>query len=150
MGLISRVSSRTYRNKIRIASKKKENKEMPSKMSGTASSHPEVTVSDQKQINKFARTHRLVKEQEEDLKKLKAKMSDLNDDEEDGKVPYLVGDCFLSIDSESAVSNIESAKEILQQKIDDLAKEKDRNLAQVNTLKKELYGKFGTSINLEE
>ena len=132
---------------------------MPSKMSGTASSHPEVTVSDQKQINKFARTHRLVKEQEEDLKKLKAKMSNLNDgiddlelhdDEEDGKVPYLVGDCFLLIDSESAVSNIESAKEILQQKIDDLAKEKDRNLAQVNTLKKELYGKFGTSINLEE
>lgn len=60
-----------------------------------------------------------------------------------------VGDVFISYDSDSASSRLEQMKAKLETDIETIKTKQTELADQMAKLKVELYGKFGTNINLE-
>merc|ERR1712158_328520 len=126
-----------------------KNKKLKLKMASKQSTK-EVTPEDQKKINLFARKHRSFKDKQDELENLKLKLQKLNDEESDGKVPFMVGDIFILQSPEQAQQSMEASKVILQEKISKTTDEKDGFDKEIKALKADLYAKFGDEINLEE
>jgi len=66
------------------------------------------------------------------------------------KVLLLLGDAFFETSEEEASEHCENIVEKYQSKMDDLDMEEEQIIQKQSELKKLLYARFGTSINLEE
>lgn len=65
-------------------------------------------------------------------------------------VRFQIGEVFAHVPREEVETRIEEMKEVNSKTLEKLEKEKETVLAQMDELKKILYGKFSDSINLEE
>ncbi|KAF2726136.1 prefoldin subunit 4 [Polychaeton citri CBS 116435] len=121
-----------------------------------AGEEKEVRKEDQDRINKFSRLHMKEKNLEEDLQiKQKDKedfeeiLNELELADEDDKVPYKIGDSFVSL----PVSEVQEFLTESIEKIDGQVTSVEEKISEVREemvdLKAALYGRFGKSINLE-
>ncbi|PMD59474.1 prefoldin subunit 4, partial [Hyaloscypha bicolor E] len=131
----------------------------------TGSDEIEVRREDQDKINKFSRLHQREIGLEDELKlkhvrlhilylrKEKEDLDDISSElelaDEDDKIPYRVGDSFISLPLPEAqemlstnTTKIEEEVSVLEGKIATVREE-------MSELKVELYARFGRSINLE-
>ncbi|KAI4280577.1 MAG: hypothetical protein L6R38_004339 [Xanthoria sp. 2 TBL-2021] len=116
----------------------------------------EVRREDQDKINKFSRLHQREMLLEEDLKSRAKEKEDLEEisnelelADEDEKVPYKLGDAFIMLPLpevqqllSKSTDKIERSVTATENKLGDIREE-------MNSLKVELYARFGKSINLE-
>ncbi|EEH08527.1 prefoldin subunit [Histoplasma capsulatum G186AR] len=116
----------------------------------------EVRREDQEKINRFSRLHQRETMLEEQLKTKHKDKEDLEEvsmelelADEDEKIPYKIGDSFISLPLSEAQSLLTAATE----RIDDEVSKLEENLSDVRDelqqLKVALYARFGRSINLE-
>lgn len=63
---------------------------------------------------------------------------------------YVIGECFVHIDREAAEARIEAQTAQVGGEIEEFESELEDIKGQMADLKKQLYGKFGNSINLED
>ncbi|KAK9811981.1 hypothetical protein WJX73_005594 [Symbiochloris irregularis] len=116
----------------------------------------EVTYADQQQINTFNKLNQRFRECEAEAKAQKALLEDLDDASnelilvDDDQIRFVVGECFLHVDSDEAESRIQDAQSEAQNRVTKVQSEISELKANMAQLKKELYGKFGDSINLED
>ncbi|KAI4228695.1 MAG: hypothetical protein L6R36_001463 [Xanthoria steineri] len=116
----------------------------------------EVRREDQDKINKFSRLHQREMLLEDDLKSRAKEKEDLEEifselelADEDEKVPYKLGDAFILLPLpevqqllSKSTDKIEKSVSATENKLGDIREE-------MNSLKVELYARFGKSINLE-
>ncbi|KAI4277478.1 MAG: hypothetical protein LQ337_001751 [Flavoplaca oasis] len=116
----------------------------------------EVRREDQDKINKFSRLHQREMLLEDDLKSRAKEKEDLEEvsnelelADEDEKVPYKLGDAFIMLPLpevqqllSKSTEKIESSVSATEEKLGDIREE-------MNSLKVDLYARFGKSINLE-
>ncbi|KAI4112143.1 MAG: hypothetical protein LQ339_000151 [Xanthoria mediterranea] len=116
----------------------------------------EVRREDQDKINKFSRLHQREMLLEDDLKSRAKEKEDLEEisselelADEDEKVPYKLGDAFIMLPLpevqqllSKSTDKIEKSVSATENKLGDIREE-------MNSLKVELYARFGKSINLE-
>ncbi|XP_067651560.1 prefoldin subunit 4-like isoform X2 [Haliotis asinina] len=120
-------------------------------------SDAQVTFEDQQKINKFARHNAKLQDIKEELTTKKKDLQNLEDaadelmlqDEEDGAIPYQIGEVFVSSTVEEANEMIEKAKESTQKAIEELEERAETHKKVLSDLKVQLYAKFGNNINLE-
>ncbi|XP_030589748.1 prefoldin subunit 4 [Archocentrus centrarchus] len=116
-----------------------------------------VTFEDQQKINKFARnTSRMTELKNEILEKKKTlqNLQDASDDlmlfdDSSLFIPYQIGDVFINHSQDETQEMLESAKETLEQEVQDLEKQVSAIQQVLGDLKVQLYAKFGNNINLE-
>uniref|UniRef100_A0A2R5LC46 Prefoldin subunit 4 n=1 Tax=Ornithodoros turicata TaxID=34597 RepID=A0A2R5LC46_9ACAR len=115
-----------------------------------------VTAEDQEMINKFARQNARLDDVTEELKQLEKDLRNFEDAadeilmaEDDVPIPYQLGEIFVSLDSEEAQQMIEQAKEHNKTRVAALQEDAQAIRAVMADLKSQLYGKFGSNINLE-
>ncbi|XP_034934266.1 prefoldin subunit 4 [Chelonus insularis] len=115
-----------------------------------------ISYEDQQKINKFAKQNAQMDDLKEELKIKQNTLKNLEDAcneitlmDDDEKISYRIGDLFITQDIEKTQKCLEQAKqqklceiEILENKCAEL-----KNL--MTDLKAQLYGKFGSHINLE-
>jgi prefoldin subunit 4 len=70
--------------------------------------------------------------------------------DEDEGVPYKIGDSFYTLSSEEATERMEGEKVVVEAQVEGLEEQLETIREELNKLKAKLYGKFGTSINLEK
>ncbi|GAA6002857.1 tubulin-binding prefolding complex subunit GIM3 [Rhodotorula paludigena] len=115
-----------------------------------------VTRVDQDRINAFSRANSRTDEiaelldalskQKEDLEEVETEL-ELVDDED--KIMYKLDSTFVHLPAEEALSHLQAALEKIRTEVDALEDEKTKCEELMDELKKELYAKFGNSINLE-
>lgn len=71
----------------------------------------------------------------------------LDDDE---GVPYKIGDSFYTLTADEATERMEQEKTSVEKEIGGMEEEIESVREELNKLKVKLYGKFGSSINLEK
>ncbi|EKG12250.1 hypothetical protein MPH_10631 [Macrophomina phaseolina MS6] len=123
-----------------------------------ASAGEEVQVrrEDQDKINKFSRLHQREKLLEEELKTKQKDKEDLEEvstelelvDEED-KVPYKIGDSFVSLPQPEVLELLSESTEKIDKDVAVLEEELRGVRDEMEELKVALYARFGRSINLE-
>ncbi|KAF1950053.1 Prefoldin, subunit 4 [Byssothecium circinans] len=122
----------------------------------TAGEDIQVRREDQEKINRFSSLHQKELALEEELRgKLKEKEDleeisgelELVDEEE--KVPYKIGDCFVSLPQPEVLELLASSTEAIDREVDAVKERLGAIQEQMEGLKKALYGRFGRSINLE-
>ncbi|KAF9695575.1 hypothetical protein EKO04_006439 [Ascochyta lentis] len=116
----------------------------------------EVRREDQEKINKFSSLHQKETTLEEELRaKIKEKedleeiSTELELVDEEEKVPYKVGDCFVSLPQPQVLELLESSTQTIDEEVDALKSKLESVQEEMGELKKALYGRFGRSINLE-
>ncbi|CZR69648.1 probable Gim complex component GIM3 [Phialocephala subalpina] len=116
----------------------------------------EVRREDQDKINKFSRLHQREIALEDELKAKHKEKEDLDDvsnelelADEDDKIPYKIGDSFISLPLPEVqellstnTSQIEEDVAAVEEKLNTIREE-------MTELKVQLYARFGRSINLE-
>ncbi|OJD20569.1 hypothetical protein ACJ73_08095, partial [Blastomyces percursus] len=116
----------------------------------------EVRREDQEKINRFSRLHQRETMLEDQLKAKHKDKEDLEEvsmelelADEDEKIPYKIGDSFISLPLSEAQSLLTAST----QRIDEEVSRLEENLSDVRDelqqLKVALYARFGRSINLE-
>jgi prefoldin subunit 4 len=70
--------------------------------------------------------------------------------DEDEGVPYKIGDSFYSLTVEEATERMEGEKLAIETEIGKMEENIESIREDLDKLKVKLYGKFGTSINLEK
>jgi prefoldin subunit 4 len=70
--------------------------------------------------------------------------------DEDEGVPYKIGDSFYSLTVEEATERMEGEKVSIEAEIGKMEENIESIREDLDKLKVKLYGKFGTSINLEK
>merc|ERR1712226_1396223 len=145
MGLISRVSSRTYRfqNVTKMASQ----------------AIVQVTRAEQEKINTFARHHQSNMEIKSEISRIQLEIQKINDaleeielhdEETDGKIPYQMGDLYVFLTQEETEEYIQDEQRNAAKRMNVLEDKKKENDQLLAKLKQELYGKFGKDINLDD
>mmetsp|Transcript_59605 Transcript_59605/g.104863 ORF Transcript_59605/g.104863 Transcript_59605/m.104863 type:complete len:131 (-) Transcript_59605:72-464(-) len=115
----------------------------------------DVRLVDQEKINEFGRLNNRLLEIRADVVQCKAdseKMDDATAEmmmSTDGKFMLLIGESFVEVDEDYATEYCEGKLKALQAKVAKLSEEETDILKRQELLKKELYGRFGDSINLE-
>jgi len=66
-----------------------------------------------------------------------------------GPVRLSLGEAFMDVSEDYATEHCERKQEQLQAKVEELGREKGKIATRQMELKKVLYGRFGSSINLE-
>merc|ERR1711972_57844 len=108
MGLISRVSSRTYRKRAEMA---------------TSSAIVSVTRADQEKINTFARKHQSNLEIKSEISRIQLEIQKINDaleeielhdEETDGKIPYQMGDLYVFLSQDETLQYLEEEKTVAE------------------------------------
>ena len=61
-----------------------------------------------------------------------------------------VGESFFQVSEEEAAESLEKAKNLTEEALSNLIQESEKTRLEMDELKKVLYGKFGSSINLED
>ncbi len=116
----------------------------------------EVSWEDQQKINDFS-THISKKDiltaELEKLQTEKEYIDDLSMEieliDEDDNVDYKIGDTFVLIKQSEAMERLENQNGYLETKITELEAQIEGLDSKLGALKKQLYAKFGTAINLE-
>ncbi|KAJ1529563.1 hypothetical protein ONE63_006335 [Megalurothrips usitatus] len=116
-----------------------------------------ITYEDQQMINKFARHNARLDELKDELKTKKDYLKNLEDacDElallegDVEKVPYFLGETFISQNFEDTQSSLEEAKSLAQSEMGELEKKCSEIKDVMTDLRTKLYAKFGNHINLE-
>ncbi|EMF15367.1 prefoldin subunit 4 [Sphaerulina musiva SO2202] len=116
----------------------------------------EVRKEDQDKINRFSRLHSREKGLEEELKVKQKDKEDLEEisselelaDEEE-KVPYKIGDSFFNLPVPEVQELLSAAVERIDREVSTVEEKLGEYREEMQTLKSELYGRFGKSINLE-
>ncbi|KWU44463.1 Prefoldin subunit 4 [Rhodotorula sp. JG-1b] len=115
-----------------------------------------VTRADQDRINAFSRLNSRADEilelldgltkQKEDLEEVETEMELVDDDEQ---VMYKIDTTFVHLPASEALEHLQAALEKIRTEVDSLETEKQECEDKMDELKKDLYAKFGSSINLE-
>ncbi|TNY22227.1 Prefoldin subunit-domain-containing protein [Rhodotorula diobovata] len=116
----------------------------------------QVTRQDQDRINSFSRLNSRTDEivdlldslvkLREDLEEVETELELVDDDE---LVMYKLDTTFVHLAAPEALSHLQAQLDKIRSEVDALEAEKDECAQQMDLLKKDLYAKFGTSINLE-
>ncbi|USW49358.1 Putative prefoldin beta [Septoria linicola] len=116
----------------------------------------EVRKEDQDKINRFSRLHSREKGLEEDLKVKQKDKEDLEEisselelADEDEKVPYKIGDSFFNLPLPEVQELLAAAIERIDGEVSAVEEKLSEYRDEMQTLKTDLYGRFGKSINLE-
>ncbi|GIZ46163.1 hypothetical protein CKM354_000930100 [Cercospora kikuchii] len=116
----------------------------------------EVRKEDQDKINRFSRLHSREKGLEEELKVKQKDKEDLEEisgelelADEDEKVPYKIGDSFFNLPVSEVQELLSTAVERIDGEVGAVEEKISEYREEMQTLKTELYGRFGKSINLE-
>jgi|UniRef100_A0A7S1SV60 prefoldin subunit 4 len=116
----------------------------------------EVTLEDQESINLYSRLNNRRHELEAELSAKKKAAEDLEDAgnelmlSDEPEAMYLVGECFLHFTNDEAEERVNAAVEGNTGELERVEGELRGVNTKMQTLKAQLYGKFGNSINLEE
>ncbi len=114
-------------------------------------------MEDQQKINRFARLNNRLEELRDEAKARQAEMQTLDDaagdllliEDDDERVAYQVGEVFLYLSQDEAQSAVEERKHSLQAEVKSIDEKMGAIRGQMSDLKTQLYGKFGSAINLE-
>ena len=118
-------------------------------------SEQEVTLEDQQKINLFGKLNSRIVEVKADMEQGTIDLQKFNDavgDLEmliDGSASILVGESFVEVDEDTASEFLTNKIKNLEDKLETYKKEISDIESEQAVLKKELYAKFGDSINLE-
>lgn len=122
----------------------------------TGNEDMEVRREDQEKINRFSSLHQKEEIIEEELRaKIKEKedLAEISDElelvDEEEKVPYKIGDCFVSLPQPQVLELLGSSTETIDKEVEELKTKLEGIQEEMGELKKALYGRFGRSINLE-
>ncbi|GAA5821299.1 hypothetical protein JCM3770_004578 [Rhodotorula araucariae] len=115
-----------------------------------------VTREDQERINAFSRLNSRTDEivdvldgltkQKEDLEEVETEMELVDEDEQ---VMYKLDTTFVHLPASEALEHLQAQLDKIRAEVDALETEKAQCEDQMDALKKELYAKFGSAINLE-
>ncbi|POY73932.1 hypothetical protein BMF94_3014 [Rhodotorula taiwanensis] len=115
-----------------------------------------VTRTDQDRINAFSRLNSRADEinellegyrkEKEDLEEVETEMELVDEDEQ---VMYKIDTTFVHLPASEALEQLSASLEKIRTQVDALESEKQQCEDKMDELKKELYAKFGSSINLE-
>ncbi|KAI5645406.1 prefoldin subunit domain-containing protein [Phthorimaea operculella] len=115
-----------------------------------------ISFEDQQKINKFARLNAKVddykdelKVKQNDMKNLEEAVEELSLADDADNIPFLVGEVFICQSLEETLKSLEDAKTKKVNEISDLEARCEELKSQMGELKAQLYGKFGSHINLE-
>ncbi|CAE7351984.1 AIP3 [Symbiodinium sp. CCMP2592] len=117
----------------------------------------EVAREDQQRINRFSRLNLRYDDLDEEIAKIKKDVQTYKDASEeiegcmeDNGIMVKLGEVFTPVDEDSVLEKltnlIEKSEAALSQKSDEI----ETVRGELDSLKKVLYAKFGTSINLEK
>ena len=116
----------------------------------------EVRLEDQMQINEFGRNNDRISEMKHEVKTMQEELERLDDANtelmmQDGdNVRLMVGDSFLHVSEDFCTDHLEQKQGQEQEKLDALKATLTELMQRQEVLKRGLYSRFGTSINLEE
>ena len=119
----------------------------------------QITREDQEKINTFGKLHTQMKEfqaqadeAQRDLLAIQDASADaLSMDVDSTGLMMRIGECFFDVTPDEAVEQLEKRESEAQAKVDELQKKVTERREQLETLKHELYDKFGRgAINLDE
>ncbi|KAI4139661.1 MAG: hypothetical protein LQ341_004134 [Variospora aurantia] len=116
----------------------------------------EVRREDQDKINKFSRLHQRETLLEEDLKSRAKEMEDLEEisselelADEDEKIPYKLGDAFIMLPLPDVQELLAKGTDKIEQSVSATEQKLSSIREEMDSLKVDLYARFGKSINLE-
>ncbi|KAF4635841.1 hypothetical protein G7Y89_g2250 [Cudoniella acicularis] len=116
----------------------------------------EVRREDQDKINRFSRLHQREIAIEEELKSKHKEKEDLDDisnelelADEDDKIPYKIGDGFISLPLTEVQERLSASTDRIEEEVTALEEKLTEIREEQTQLKVELYARFGRSINLE-
>ncbi|EKD19519.1 uncharacterized protein L3040_002601 [Drepanopeziza brunnea f. sp. 'multigermtubi'] len=116
----------------------------------------EVRREDQDKINKFSRLHQREIALEDELKSKQKEKEDLDDisnelelADEDDKIPYKIGDSFISLPLPEVQDMLATSTSRIEEDVSALEEKLGTTQEEMSQLKVELYARFGKSINLE-
>ncbi|KAK7526209.1 prefoldin subunit [Phyllosticta citriasiana] len=122
----------------------------------TGGEEVQVRREDQDKINRFSRLHQREKVLEEELKTKQKDREDLEEVstelelvDEDEKVPYKIGDAFVSLPQAEVLELLGSATEKIEKEVEAVEEELSSVRDEMQECKVALYARFGRSINLE-
>ncbi|KAI9701263.1 MAG: hypothetical protein M1836_001933 [Candelina mexicana] len=124
----------------------------------TGGEEMEVRREDQDKINKFSRLHQRETFLEEQLqskqcKKDKEDLEEISNElelaDEDEKIPYRIGDSFISLPLAEVQTLLASSTEKIEEGVSALEEKLSTVREEMQQLKVVLYARFGRSINLE-
>lgn len=115
-----------------------------------------ILLEDQQKINHFARLNNRLDELKDDIKAKNNEiqtLKDASDDlmmlDDDEKVPYQIGEVFVTMTQDDVQDTLEAQKEIFEGEVTKLEEKSEDIKSQMSDLKTQLYAKFGNAINLE-
>ncbi|XP_046660352.1 probable prefoldin subunit 4 isoform X1 [Homalodisca vitripennis] len=114
-----------------------------------------ITFEDQQKINKFARHNAKLEDYKDELKHKQNELKNLEEAADeielitDEKIQFLIGEIFMFQDSENTQKCLEEAKQQIQKEIEEIEEKCSKLKEVMSDLKTQLYGKFGSHINLE-
>lgn len=116
----------------------------------------EVQWEDQQRINAFSRLNAQISDftalnekLQHDKESADDALMELELADEDDKVPYRVGDTFMSVDVEEAREMLQNRVETVDAELSEAASKVKAIRGEMDVLRKQLYAKFGQAINLE-
>jgi prefoldin subunit 4 len=117
----------------------------------------EVRLEDQEHINEFGRLNARLHEARGESDAFRKRLERIDDASTElmmanggDKIHLLLGDAFMQVSEEEATEFCEGQVDKLQVTVDNLAEEMVGISSRQAELKQMLYGRFGSSINLEE
>ncbi|KAJ8683569.1 hypothetical protein QAD02_019361 [Eretmocerus hayati] len=115
-----------------------------------------ISFEDQQKINKFARQNAKMEDFKDELKFKKSELQNLADAvselelaDDDAKIPYHIGEVFVSQNLSKTMECLEEAKVKKEKEIVELEAKCETLKGEMSDLKAQLYAKFGNHINLE-
>ena len=116
-----------------------------------------ISYEDQSKINRFAINNSKLHDIKDEIELKKKELQNLSDaiDElvvadEDTVVPFMYGEVFAHLNLENANEELEKAKQTIEKDIKALESKQASIKSLLDSLKVQLYSKFGKKINLEE
>jgi prefoldin subunit 4 len=124
----------------------------------SADAHKQVRAEDQMMINEFSRNNSRLQDLNGDITERKQQLETLSDaqdeialaDAEDGGIKLLLGESYIDVDEETADDYLTKRIESLESMLSEAGEEVEVLEKRQIVLKAELYGRFGTAINLEK
>ncbi|EFO92120.1 hypothetical protein CRE_10767 [Caenorhabditis remanei] len=122
------------------------------------SEHTKVSAEDQALLNKFARSYQQQNQLKAELKEAKTLVENINeasdeilllDDEDSASIPCRIGSCFVHFNGDSLNEHLEGKKATAEKVLAQKTTELNTITAEMERIKKVLYGKFGDQINLD-
>lgn len=122
----------------------------------SAAAEQEVREEDQQRINKFNKLNTRLHELQAGVKAKQTELADLEDASnelmllDDDQVRFVIGESFYHAGPEETEEQLQEVTTGVEDAITSMSSELTEIQETMASLKKELYGRFGDSINLEE